>query len=41
MRTARSSNGLGYVRRKRNGAIIGLGATGGTVSETRKAGDGD
>jgi len=41
MRTGRNSNGLGCVRRKRNGGIIGSAATGGTISEMHEAGDGD
>jgi hypothetical protein len=40
MRTGRNSNGLGCVRRKRNGGIIGFAGTGGTVSEMHEAGDG-
>jgi hypothetical protein len=40
MRTGLNSNGQDCVRHKRNGAIIGSAAIGGTVSETRRAGDG-
>jgi len=40
MLTGLNSNGQGCVRRKRNGAIIGLGGTGGTVSEMHEAGAG-
>jgi hypothetical protein len=41
MLTGRNSNGLGCVRRKRNGVTIGSAATGGTISEMHEAGDGD
>lgn len=40
MRTGLNSNGQDCARRKRNGAIIGLGGTGGTVSEMHEAGVG-
>lgn len=40
MRTGLNSNGQDCVRDRRNGAIIGLGGTGGTVSEARRAGAG-
>jgi hypothetical protein len=40
MRMGLNSNGQDCVRDRRNGAIIGLGGTGGTVSEMHEAGDG-
>lgn len=40
MRTGLNSNGQDCVRRKRNGAITGLGGTGGTVSEMHEVGVG-
>ena len=40
MRTGLNSNGRDCVRDRRNGAIIGSGGTGGTVSEMHEAGVG-
>jgi len=40
MLTGLTRNGQDSVRGKRHGAITGLGGTGGTVSEMRRAGDG-